>query len=237
MNPSRLPFRFVIQLCIAFVVTATTIRAVKPVEPLPSLDKEPYINPKIVEALTSWVSDGGDQIVAIDIDRAQDSNRFCCPPDGQADWGKTTSFSDEKENRTTAFGYKQIGRTHSGVHVVKTWDSSDGSAAWISLVFLVIENDYGLTIEESDSKATRTRPRRLLKKLGDVFLGDRWQGQLKVEGNKVHIGKDHNWRAGGDDLDWEEIVKLTNDWERVIEVDFPGPFLFPENPLSNKASP
>ena len=77
----------------------------------------------------------------------------------------------------------------------------------------------------------------MLKKLGDVFLGDRWQGQLKVEGNKVYIGKDHNWRAGGDNLDWEEIAKLTNDWERVIEVGFPGPFLFPENPLSNSASP
>ena len=199
----------------------STIRAVEPGKVLPALDREPFINPKIVNALSSWVSDSGDQIVAINIDESQNSNLF---------------FRNRESEDGLSYSY--IGRTDSGVHVVQTFDGSGGgSAGWVNLLFLVIEYDLGLQIPESDGKATMTRPGRLLKKLGDTFLGDRWKGQIMVEGNKVYIGKDHNWRVGGDDLEMGVIVKLTNDWKRVIEIEYPGPFLFPGQPLPTHVAP
>jgi uncharacterized protein len=51
-----------------------------PAKPAPiesySFDKPPYINPRIVEALSTWISDHGDQIVEINLTDSQRSNRF-----------------------------------------------------------------------------------------------------------------------------------------------------------------
>jgi len=40
-------------------------------------------------------------------------------------------------------------------------------------------------------------------------LGDRWDGELRVDGDSVFIGKDHGWftvscGAGGDNLTYEQ---------------------------------
>lgn len=179
-----------------------------------SLTSEPFVHPRLVEELVSWVSDGGDQVVSLDLDESEGSNRFCC------DEASGTSYrrSPEKEgDGYHAFGYECIGRTESGVYVLNTYSNDGGSGGWQDLVFVVIENEPGLNVDLKAGKAEMTRPRRVMKKLGQTFLGDRWKGQLKVEGNALYVGKDHGWFS--DEVDYNE-VKERNSWEHIMEIHY-----------------
>jgi hypothetical protein len=80
-------------------------------------------------------------------------------------------------------------------------------------------NEPGLAIDYDAGRAELTRPRRILKKLGQTFLGDRWKGQLKVVGNIVYVGKDRGWYS--DDPVDGELAEGDDEWERVIEVVYP----------------
>ena len=218
----------------ALLMAAQTIHAASK-DKGPFFDRAPYVNPLIVRELVTWISDSDDVVVAIDLDRAQDSNQFHDHTDRKSGEFAATecevkSISGEYIS-TENFFYRYVGRTDSGVILLYTRSDSGGSGAWINLLFLVIEHDFGLKIDRESGKADTTRPRRLIKKLDDIFLGDRWYGQLKVEGKKVFIGRDHgrySADAGSDEPYGEESWRNDpNDWEQVIEVEFPGPFLFP----------
>ena len=183
-----------------------------------SLTNTPFIHPRLVEELVTWVSDGGDQIVALDLDKSEGSNRFCCD-----DAGGGTSYSrnqDENGEGYPAFSYGVIGRTDSGVYVLHTYSNDGGSGGWHNLILVVLEEDPGLKIDLKAGKAEMTRPRRVMKKLGQTFLGDRWKGQLKVEGNKLYIGKDHGWLS--ENSDSGEVKERSDDWESVVEITYPS---------------
>lgn len=79
-----------------------------------SLTNAPFIHSRLVEDLVTWESDGGDQIVALDLNESEGRSRFCC-------------------------------------------DDAGGGQ--------------------------------------QNYLGDRWKGELKVEGNKLFIGKVCGWFA------------------------------------------
>lgn len=180
-----------------------------------SLTNAPFVHPRLVEELVTWVSDGGDQVVALDLDKSEGSNRFCCD---DAEGGRSYSReADENGEGFHAFSYGVIGRTDSGVFIVGTYSNDGGSGSWHDLIFVVIEDDPGLEIDLKAGRAELTRPRRVIKKLGQTFLDDRWKGELKVEGNTLYIGKNHGWFS--DQVDYEE-VKERNDWERIIEINY-----------------
>ncbi len=208
-----------IGMLLAFSLAAISCHA----ESLPSFTNAPYIHPKIVENLVSMISDSGDQRVAMDIDGSQDCNLLFsesepyytnspCPGGG---------YEERRNGQYLAFDYRYVGRTSSGVNIVRTSSNDGGSGCWHHILFMVIETDYGLHMDLDKSVATLTRPRRLLKKLGTYFLGDRWKGMLKVEGDKVYIGKDHGWFTENPDMG--DIVERTNDWATILTVDLAQP--------------
>ena len=59
--------------------------------------------------------------------------------------------------------------------------------------------NIGLNTEMARGEIQSNRPRLLLKKVGRIALGDRWKGELKVEGNRLYIGKDTGWFRGRKD--------------------------------------
>lgn len=186
-----------------------------------SFTREPVINPKMIEELVSGQSgrEDADQVVAVDVRGSQDCSKFDVNdvkrhPDGNVGYEE---ISDEGNHHV--FSYQYIGMTPSGVIVLYTFSCGDGSSSDHSLLFLVIEEDPGLVINDKNNTLTLTRPRTLLKKLGEMSLGDRWKGQLKVEGNKLFIGKDHGWFS--EDRDDGEVVKRTNDWEKIVTIEYP----------------
>jgi hypothetical protein len=158
-------------------------RVVVPNKEFPfSFGQEPFINPRIVQDLSTWISDSGDQVVAISILEAQNSNRYygdalVQKADGQNPfvYTETTTVEDGQTNHTS-FGYQFVGVTRSGER------------------------------------------RFLIKKRGEIVLGDRWDGELKVNGNSLLVGKDQGWftvsgGTGGGGLSYDRK-------DRVLKINF-----------------
>lgn len=56
-------------------------------------------------------------------------------------------------------------------------------------MLLVIQPDQGVVLDD-EKEALVTSPRLLIKNFGSVCLGDRWSGELRVDGDYLIIGKD-----------------------------------------------
>ena len=154
-------------------------------------DKTPFINPRIVADLVSSVADHDDQVVAIDLTNSQNSNRYFGAVEvrGVSNSTPWVRFIDDDVN----FGYKLIGRTPDGTHVLQTYAGGGrGGGTLMSVCLLFVEFTQDLALNENSASKTlsRTRPRVLIRKVGELGLGDRWEGELKLVGNRLYIGQD-----------------------------------------------
>jgi uncharacterized protein len=156
-----------------------------------SFEKPPYINPRIVEALTTWESDHGDQIVAINLTDSQKSNRFFgdtlvkkTPKGSYVHFQRKTKRSKENEGE---FGYIYLGRTSSGTHVLCTYNSGGGSGVFESILFVTFESD--LAIDTDGDGLKKKRPRLLVKAVGSYFLGDRTGSTVNLKGDDLVISE------------------------------------------------
>ena len=179
-------------------------KAVQEVENIPySFVREPFINPRIVEALTTWVSDYGMLIPGINLADANDSDRFFVHKikvgSGSTPWVGYETDPD-KHGYTEGFYYQYIGRTSSGVHVVRTQLYNDGRSNFGELLLCWFER--GTSLKETYQEATnehRTVTYRpvtnmtLLRAVGSNLLGYRFAGEIKVEGNNIHVRPDPEW--------------------------------------------
>jgi hypothetical protein len=156
-----------------------------------SFTQPPYIHPKIIQDLTTRLSDDGDQVVAINLLNAQGSNRYF----GDVHVKEMTRdhplvyVEGDKEQ----FGYQYVGKTKGGVHVLYTSNWGGGSGVFKSLMFVVFEYDRGTFSHADRPLIDLTRKRLLIKKLGETALSDRYDGRLKVVGDQLLIGKDTGW--------------------------------------------
>lgn len=160
-----------------------------------SFVQAPFVHPRIVEDLSTWLSDVGDQVVGINLLDAQGSNRYFggfgvseiddgCP-----------IVSWEPEEEPVRFSYQYIGMTESRVHVLYTTSSAGGSGVFTNLMLLTIMSDTGIDWDRQ-SAITRERERLVVYKLGEWVLGDRWGGALRVAGNTLTIGQDGGRSSG-----------------------------------------
>ena len=158
-----------------------------------SFDKPPYINPRIIEALTTWVSDHGDQIIAINLADSQKSNRFFGDTLTKKGTGKNPYVhfqgkSDESAEVDSEFGYTYVGQTASGAHVLHTKVGDGGSAVFEELLFVTIEPDLALGSPGPWKKTMvvkRDRKRLVIRKLGALGLDDRWGGKAEIKGGDL----------------------------------------------------
>jgi hypothetical protein len=158
-----------------------------------SFNKAPFISPRIVQDLSTWISDKGDQVVAINVLDSQNSNRYF----GDAEVRRiesqnpyifmTTTNVLNSETNNTEFGYQYVGETSSGVYVLLTSDWEGGSGNFKNLLLVTFEYDKSINTDW-DKKIVRWGNRLLIKKLGEIALGDRWDGKLAVNGNSIVIG-------------------------------------------------
>lgn len=163
-----------------------------------SVGGEP-ISPQIIKALTADLSDMNDPIISIDLIVAQHSNRFCCVEEisirKQTNSSSVFFFRQNKES----FGYQYVGKTSSGVHIILTSYSGGGSGVFKSLYFFTVTIDKALDLDENHSTAKAKRQRLILKNIGSIALGDRWDGDLQVQGDFVFLGKDQGIYANSNE--------------------------------------
>ena len=175
-----------------------------------SFSHAPYIHPKIIQDLTTWMSDSGDQIVAINLSDSQASNRYFGEIQIRDEDGSHPFVTIKDSNG--GFGYQYIGTTDSGVHVIYTSEWGGGSGVFKRIMLLTFEYDEGLRVDWKKSVIRTGERRVLIWKRGGIGLGDRWDGELRVEGNQIFIGKDRGWftfsgGTGGGQLSYDRQDK------------------------------
>lgn len=153
-----------------------------------SFQRKEYIHPKIIRDLKGWLSDSGEQIVSINILDSLNSNRYF--GDVEVDNSSSeTPWIKFKENQES-FGYRYIGKSSSGIIILQIWESGGGSGVFCYLMFLVFETDESFDCVSDD---IIKKKRINIKTLGLYPLGDRYDGEILLEGKYLKIGKDQGW--------------------------------------------
>ena len=190
-----------------------------------SFVREPFVHPTIVEDLSTWLSDVGDQVVAINLLDAQGSNRYSGSIGVTEIDGRCPYVYWRPTEERSEFGYQYVGMTESRVHVLYASSWGGGSGVFKRLMLLTITSDAGIDWNGQDV-VQDDRERLLVNKLGELALGDRWDGGLRVAGNTLATGRDEGWfsvsgGAGGGGPDHERV--LTIDVRRSDGLDFGAP--------------
>jgi uncharacterized protein len=171
-----------------------------------SFTKAPFISPMIVDDLSGSVSDEGDQIIAINLTDSVDSNRYSCEVKVQKSANESPfvycETPGEEGERPESFGYQFVGRTTSGIDVLQTRESGGGTGVFENLLLVRVDVDAGGSALEPAGGRNQTltfkKKRLVIKKLGEIGLGDRWSGRLKVAGNEISIGNDTGFFSAKD---------------------------------------
>ena len=195
-----------------------------------SFKKAPFVHPEIVGDLIGYLSDVGDQVVAINLLDSQDSNRyfgeiFVTP---QTDplvpsWPWVYSLDGEPNSEQLGdfggqevYAYRYLGSTQGGLDVLHARYSGGGSGVFNRLVFVKIEADYGVeypllrdTDSSPNSAGPEFRPRELIRMIGKISLGDRWLGTVEVVGDDVVVrGRDLHERCKFGGVSTMEAIEM-----------------------------
>lgn len=153
-----------------------------------SFQKETLINPLLLKDLVGWISDSGRQIASIDIEGANSSNRYFGEIVERV-FEERTFIEVQGEDDREVFGYEYLGTSESGIHVVHAYDSTGGSATFHWLLLLQIEESSVLEYEDNTPELETTP---VLKLVGRIGLGDRYNGGVVMERGVIRISKDES---------------------------------------------
>lgn len=144
------------------------------------------INPMIIKDLSTWISDGGDQIVAINLLDSQESNKYFCPHSETQKHGDYFSVEVPAASQEDhSFSYAIEGITDNGIFILQTMEwGGGGTGVFPNLLFVRIHEDMGLGEIKNDQLALN-RKRLLIEKLGEFPLGDRVKTVVTVQGNTI----------------------------------------------------
>ena len=203
-----------------------------------SFKKAPFVHPKIINDLVGYLSDTGDQVVAINLLDSQDSNRYfgeisvtpqLDPMEPSWPWVYSVD-GEENADKTLGelwgrpwYAYRYVGLTQGGLDVVHARYSGGGSGIFNRVVFTRTEMDRGVDyplLREVESRKAAARPevrdRELIRFVGKIPLGDRWLGTVEVVGNDVVVrGRDLYERCELGGATTREAVEM----ERFMEMD------------------
>lgn len=152
-----------------------------------------FIHPLIVRELLGWMPDKGETIVSVDISNANRSNRFYGEFTTSDMNGKIQVGWEGDDNEY--FVYSYIGTSPSGVEMVECYDCGGGSGVFGNVGLFSLEYDRALG-EDGTGKIS-TRERTVLKILGSIGLGDRYNGEIKYVDGFLVIGPDNGWFSRG----------------------------------------
>lgn len=145
------------------------------------IDSE-YINPAIIEDLNGWISDVGDQVVSINISDSNRSNRYSGEIVARQVNGEYPVIEYKYEE--TSINYQYIGCSFSGVHILRLTTNYGGSGFFGSLILVTVSSDMSVEFEKSRPVK---KERLLIKKVGSIPLGDRYNGKIQYKYGIINI--------------------------------------------------
>jgi hypothetical protein len=147
-----------------------------------SFCRSEFVSPLIVADLCGWISDVGDQVVAVNVTASNESNRYFGAIDTSLTDKHPVVSAQSGEHR---FSYQYLGCSFSGVHLLRTWSSSGGGGVFGSILLVTISTDVGIEVEPHGTAGV---DRFIIKKIGDIPLGDRYEGNVKYVLGLLSIG-------------------------------------------------
>lgn len=166
-----------------------------------SFTHDEFINPFIIRDLYGWLSDVGDQVVAIDISGANKSNRYFTEQ-VEVSGDKKTPIVSAKDGEQN-FSYQYLGRTFSGIHLLRISDSGGGSGIFCSIMFVTLSLD--IAVELSPNTTARTE-RFVVKKIGSLPLGDRYDGKLWFRYGLLYVGPSNRLETIRQSYQWLVVL-------------------------------
>jgi hypothetical protein len=151
------------------------------------------IYPFVVKEFSNWLSDNRPpMITTVDVAAAFDTNKY---QNSKLEMREKWWFAESEEmdgdvRLYESFGYHWIGRLANGVHVLETGSSGGGSGFFMDLMFVKF-SDGEIFWENKKEKQL------LMSIVGTYSLGDRYEGEIKINGNKVLIPASADQRGGG----------------------------------------
>ncbi|SIN97642.1 hypothetical protein [Halodesulfovibrio marinisediminis] len=142
--------------------------------------KEEFINPKIVEAMQGPFADSGSQIVSINVHNANISNQFFSQVHVRTTNTMPYVYYKEQDNE---FGYTFVGATSSGINVVHTLSTHNGSGIFHTLLFFIFTDSDSMTF--GLEVAPKVQPTLTL--IGSLPLGDRFAGTISLENDVLTV--------------------------------------------------
>jgi hypothetical protein len=146
-----------------------------------SIDGKP-IPPRIFADFgDATLSDSRPIVAGIDALAGMDSNRWFGAITKKGAWFEKNTELFDARNVGESISYEYIGATRNNLLVVLTAYSGGGSGVFYALNILDAAwasafDDDGTTYQRLD-----------LKLLRHVALGDRWQGEIKISANSIHV--------------------------------------------------
>ena len=167
-----------------------------------SFARAPFVHPRILEEISTPLGSSSSPTV-VSLTEAEDDDRYGGEVEIVPVEGECPFVRRDKEPRPGGawagyFGYRYVGRTDSGVLVFFISESGGGSGSFHNLLLAVIEF-AGETPPAPPAREGAASPaageRIVLRKLDEVPLGDRWDGEIRIRGNELWIGEDTGWFA------------------------------------------
>lgn len=144
------------------------------------------VHPGCVKEFDVSLADSLPPIVrSVDVRACVSSNELAVPYDTGEDGYVRYEYELDGGGKGS-FGYKYIGKSDSGVFVLATRSSTGGTIVAES-VFLIKDSFENYWAFDNDDKKTQDR-RLVITCIGQIILGDRDSGSLKLEGDKLTLG-------------------------------------------------
>jgi len=138
------------------------------------------IDPGLVHEFSSWISDPGmPTTISVDVS-AEHSNEY-----SDSDVSINEAGTVCKQGEGEFFCYSWIGRLTNGLHVLNVYENGGGSGTFCDLFFVKFDVGQGYT-----SKG-KLYDRLLMSIVRTYGLGDRFSGDIKLDGNRVLIKGKH----------------------------------------------
>jgi hypothetical protein len=138
------------------------------------------VHPAAIMELSCCLADLLPTTTAIDLEGFTRSNGVCGCVVTEEDGG--VCLRDEARCGSGYFFYRSLGRSSAGTYVLQTAANGGGSGIFERLLFVRLEKETLLV-------DTERRDRIVLRCVGEYFLGDRDDGSVRFDGNRVIIGK------------------------------------------------
>lgn len=147
-----------------------------------SFSRHEYINPMIIADLWGWISDLGDQVVAVNIPGSNVSNRYFAEIT-VSDGNRYPTVSAKSDKMT--FSYQYLGCSFSGVHLLRVWSSGSGTGVFCAIMLVTLSAEAAIDIEIAGTKKV---DRFIVKKIASLPLGDRYEGEIRYRFGLLTIG-------------------------------------------------